>query len=585
MQVVHGIAFERGQAPAHGCGGGLALAGQTDRIRDVERRAIHAARVAAARSHRATSLERFASRSRSAALRVRGAEPRERDRQVVVGADLLEDADGLAEGGDALVEAQDGRVEHTEVRERRAECAPAVEDMGLGRAGPKTFDRTIDAAHQRLDDREVVEGLELDLTVAGRAPDRLRALGALRRSLVVTLPPGRGRQQVVELAELLARQVGLERRLDQALREGPVLRRRQKLQQVALLEHARRGSLLLARRPHVCLVRCVELRRSALQQSCQLHQVAPRDPARLPAEPAAQGLAIHTDALGDPPVLQAGRLHVLGQGMDVQEDRLFSAHPDRLPGRVAQCPLSPCAGRESIPAAARSRSMSSPAETRERIGREALAALEKGGVEAARVVLEGAAPQDALAAYNGLARYVFRQRRDVDATIALFEAGVRFGEQQTEALRLADPQAASNLCWATKILAFNLASFLWPGWEDSPALSKDQVAAGRRGAESNLALTRAAERGPGTLGVAEWMLGAHLLAARELEDAIQHFEASAEWARKASDPAAERLARGFVAVTRLVGNPEDLEARAELERVRVELSSLKDGPAYASQFD
>jgi hypothetical protein len=226
--------------------------------------------------------------------------------------------------------------------------------------------------------------------------------------------------------------------------------------------------------------------------------------------------------------------------------------------------------------------VSSPAEARERIGREALAALEKGGVEAARAVLEGAAPQDALAAYSGLARFVFRQRHDIDATIAIFEAGIRFGEQQ---ISVAEPQAASNLHWGTKILAFNLASFMWPGWEDSPALSKDQVAAGRRGAESNLALTRAADRGPGTLGVAEWMLGAHLLAARELEDAIEHFDASAGWARKASDPAAERLARGFVAVARLVGNPEDLEARAELERVRQELSSLKDGPGYASQFD
>ena len=120
------------------------------------------------------------------------------------------------------------------------------------------------------------------------------------------------------------------------------------------------------------------------------------------------------------------------------------------------------------------------------------------------------------------------KQKDLPTTIALAQAGILFC--LTHARIASNPEATAHLRAAAKGLAYNLASFTWPGW-DEPAIrpTPDQTALGLHAARLNLRLAHELCKPPDKIRAAHWLLGAQLLAAphaTHLEEALTQFRQS-----------------------------------------------------------
>jgi multidrug efflux pump subunit AcrA (membrane-fusion protein) len=136
-------------------------------------------------------------------------------------------------------------------------------------------------------------------------------------------------------------------------------------------------------------------------------------------------------------------------------------------------------------------------------------------------------------------RDAYWRQRDIDSV-------VRIAERALDAAEQADDAALA----AIKAIAYDLASFTWPGWGE-PGIRLDAAhrAVGLAAARRNLELARRLERPPLPTSRAHWLLGAHLWAAGDLA------------AAEAELVDAERLADSAGAV------PEALLSRAYREHL------------------
>ena len=85
---------------------------------------------------------------------------------------------------------------------------------------------------------------------------------------------------------------------------------------------------------------------------------------------------------------------------------------------------------------------------------------------------------------------------------------------------------------------------------------------------------------------AHWLIGAWQLAGKEYDAAAASFEQSRALAEKAKDPAAELMARGYVAVTKILADQSVAAQRKELEEIVAALKKLgtEDAKIYIPQF-
>ena len=172
-------------------------------------------------------------------------------------------------------------------------------------------------------------------------------------------------------------------------------------------------------------------------------------------------------------------------------------------------------------------------------------------------------PARVLAMFHGAIRHAYWNRRDVDQVVALGEAAFAFGSTfDDEALR-----------GMVKSIAYDVGSFCWTGW-DEPGIeiSPRAAAMGRRAASLNLALAALLNRPAAACAAAHWLVGAHALAAGDPSAAIGSFEESARYAREGTDPGAELLALGYIAI-----------ARGE-QPVTQGFADVEDGDEYAAQL-
>jgi hypothetical protein len=175
---------------------------------------------------------------------------------------------------------------------------------------------------------------------------------------------------------------------------------------------------------------------------------------------------------------------------------------------------------------------------------------------------------DALAAYDELVRHLYWQEKDVAASLAMGRAGVQAGLQSSD-------QALRS---TAKTIAYNLAAFTWPGWDEPGiTLHPPDLHLGREAAQLNLRLAGELEKGDLPTARAHWMLGAHLLAAGEKEAAAGQFDESMRLAKAAGQRGEELLAEGFAALAR--GNA------VTLVRVRDALGTVEHGEVFAGQIE
>ncbi len=199
-------------------------------------------------------------------------------------------------------------------------------------------------------------------------------------------------------------------------------------------------------------------------------------------------------------------------------------------------------------------------------------------------MLEKQEPRLAAAAYAQLQLNFYWQQKDIATVIAISRAGIQ--HSLGGAARAETPAEAAILRGQAKALAYNLASFTWPGWgEEGIALSQSAMRIGHDAARLNLRLATELKRPDDAMARAWWTFGAHELSAGRYEPAREAFVKGHAHAVKSPDKALALLLEGYTAMVDALVKT-DPAARAPFDKVITALQADKegDGRDYATQL-
>lgn len=191
-------------------------------------------------------------------------------------------------------------------------------------------------------------------------------------------------------------------------------------------------------------------------------------------------------------------------------------------------------------------------------------------------------PLEIAARYQALVPELYWKARDLPAVVAIGRAGILYclGQSLTAG---ASPEDVEKLRSIAKELAYNVASFTWPGWEE-PGIypTPDEIALGRDCAKLNLRLAIELKKPPERVSMAHWLIGAHALAADDHETAEKEFQLALD-VSPATDAA---INMGYLAIARLCRNPSDAAARTSFDGIIAQLKSRTDEDAkdYLAQL-
>jgi tetratricopeptide (TPR) repeat protein len=188
--------------------------------------------------------------------------------------------------------------------------------------------------------------------------------------------------------------------------------------------------------------------------------------------------------------------------------------------------------------------------------------------------------------YMELVKFYYWEKKDLPITVMLSRAGIQEGLNIAASLEVNMLEQSQEIRGRARALAYNLASFAWPGW-DEPGIKvgDSDLAAGLDAAKVALRLVREIELDELRISRAKWMLAAYYLATREYEEAQKTFDEAAEFASVAESQADELLCQGFAHLTKLLANPEDITSQAKLDDVKTQFAEIDHGESFISQLD
>lgn len=191
------------------------------------------------------------------------------------------------------------------------------------------------------------------------------------------------------------------------------------------------------------------------------------------------------------------------------------------------------------------------------------------------------------AAYNDLLKALYWEQRNIAHVTVIGRAAIQYCSDQAQAAAEAgDMEKAHTLRSAAKQLAYNLASFTWPGWNEPEIdLQPPQIEAGLDAARQNLRLALELDKGDLPLSRAYWMLGGHLLAAKALAGAESNYRRAAMYGRRAESEVDTLLAQAFAALAALLAQPESKAGQTAYAVAAERLSGLEDGEAFQEQLE
>jgi hypothetical protein len=154
--------------------------------------------------------------------------------------------------------------------------------------------------------------------------------------------------------------------------------------------------------------------------------------------------------------------------------------------------------------------------------------------------------------------------KDIPAVVALSRLGTAYLLARAD--RTPDPEKASKLRHMAKALAYNLASFTWPGWNEPGAiLTAADVSAGFEAARLNLRLAEELNRPEKAKANAWWAFGAHQLAAGYYAAASDSFRSGKPHALRANDAPLEWMLDGYRMLAVVLAEPQNTKARQEFD--------------------
>lgn len=182
--------------------------------------------------------------------------------------------------------------------------------------------------------------------------------------------------------------------------------------------------------------------------------------------------------------------------------------------------------------------------------------------------------------YEQLVLDLYWKARDLPAIIIMAHFGLSYCLSQA---RKGDH--ATWLLDSAKKIAYNLASFCWPGWDEPGiTITEGDIQIGHDAAKLNLRLAIELNRPPLGMSMAYWILGGYSLAFRDFDAAKARFIQSLDLAKKAQDDGQVKLNEGYLAIAQL--GQQDPSAEADFARVLEHLETLntEDSKEYARQL-
>lgn len=193
-------------------------------------------------------------------------------------------------------------------------------------------------------------------------------------------------------------------------------------------------------------------------------------------------------------------------------------------------------------------------------------------------------PLTAASVYNKLLKHLYYKEKDIQAVINMGRAGIQHS-LSAAAAPATDPDQVKELKGQARAIAYNLASYTWPGWEEPGIeMGEAEIAQGLDAAVAAARISR--ELGLDALhqSRSDWMLAAQQMAAGDFARASGNFKTAAELARSAGAPGEALLSEGFACLVSLLASPDDPAAEARFMAVKRDLSDEKDGHFFIDQL-
>jgi hypothetical protein len=201
-------------------------------------------------------------------------------------------------------------------------------------------------------------------------------------------------------------------------------------------------------------------------------------------------------------------------------------------------------------------------------------------------VRKQADPFSIVAVFNDLVGHLYWEDKDLVGVVAIGRAGIQYGLASSAEAEAVNPDAAREILLKVRQIAFNVASYTWPGWAE-PGIEPNptDIALGYDAAKLLVRLVEEMDAKPIKFARAFWMLGVHQLAVGKNARAVQSFSQSASYADAASSRSEHLLARAFGILAKAQSEPDQTGLAVEMEGIKAELVEEENGPDFVAQIE
>ena len=195
-------------------------------------------------------------------------------------------------------------------------------------------------------------------------------------------------------------------------------------------------------------------------------------------------------------------------------------------------------------------------------------------------------PLEILDAFKEIAKRLYWESKDMAGVIVFSGAAIQFAQMSVQSVSEKEDEVRQMKEKAAAI-AYNLASFTWPGWNNEGiVISITEQNIGIEAAKTNLRFIE--EMGGDNLQLARayWMTGAHRLTLHNADEAIYCFERSLKYADWADNREETLLAQGYMILAQMLQSEKvDAQDLELLENLKKKMFELPDGDAFVGQIE
>ena len=195
-------------------------------------------------------------------------------------------------------------------------------------------------------------------------------------------------------------------------------------------------------------------------------------------------------------------------------------------------------------------------------------------------------PLEILDAFKEIAKRLYWDSNDMAGVIIFSGAAIQYAQMSVQSVSVKE-DVVGQMKEKAAAIAYNLASFTWPGWDkEGLEISITEQNIGMEAAKTNLRSIE--EMGGGNLQLARayWMTGAHRLTLHNADEAIYCFERSLKYADWADNREETLLAQGYMILAQMLQSEKvDAQDLELLENLKKKMLELPDGDAFLGQIE